>query len=150
MQGNFRELDQNSAEARMFGLMDRVRQLRLGEFPHDKFDLTLSQMELIRFVSQHPGAHLQDVAEGLNLTAPTVSVSIRRLEEDGLIERQPDPHDGRAACFYLTKVSTKALERMVKAGMKGMQTFLSQLDDDEQDQFMHLLEKAVTGIEAQI
>ncbi len=149
MEHFLKEFDRDSVVARMFGVWARMEKLRLGEFPHEKFDLTLSQMELIRFVGQHPGAHLQDVAEGLALTSPTVSVGIRRLEEEGLIERQPDPKDGRASCFFLTKVSTKAMTRMIQAGLNGMQTFLGQLDTDEQEQFVRLLEKAVSGIESQ-
>lgn len=134
-------------EGRMFALLDRARALRLGELPHNRVDLTPSQLELLRFVGQNPGCHLQDVAEGLKITSPTVSVSIRRLEEEGFIERKPDPADKRAACFYLTDVSASALQQMLKAGLRGMEQFLSHLTDDEQEQLFALLDKAVTGVE---
>ncbi len=141
---------ENTMEGKMLGLWKRVRQLRLGDLPHDRFDLTVSQMEQIVFVGTHPGCHLQDIAEGLELTSPTVSVGIRRLEEIGLIERRPDPKDKRAACFYLTEVSAKALQRMTQVGMNRMQRFLSHLEPDEQEQLYLLLNKAVTGVEQSI
>ena len=80
-------------EYRLMRLMGRLKPLRLGDFPHNRYDLTFSQMELIRFVGLKPGCHLQDLAEGLNLTSPTVSVGIRRLVEEGWIERVPDPNE---------------------------------------------------------
>lgn len=150
MEESIIQYDMNTMEGKMLGLWQRVRQLRLGDLPHDRFDLTVSQMEQIVFVGTHPGCHLQDVAEGLNLTSPTVSVGIRRLEELGLIERRADPKDKRAACFYLTDVSTKAMQRMTEVGMNKMQRFLSHLEPDEQDQLYRLLDKAVTGVEQSI
>jgi len=150
MQELLKQFGQDSMEAKMLHLWNRVRELRLGEFPHDKFDLTLSQMELIMYVGRFPGAHLQDVAEGLNLTAPTVSVGIRKLEEEGLIERKSDPNDGRAACFYLTDVSMDALIQLTQASLNGMRRFLSPLDPAEQDQLHRLLDKAISGVENEI
>ena len=150
MQELLKKFGTDSMEAKMLHLWNRVRELRLGEFPHDKFDLTVSQMELIMFVGRFPGAHLQDVAEGLKLTSPTVSVGIRKLEEEGLIERKPDPNDGRAACFFLTEVSMSALLQLTQAGLSGMRRFLSHLDQEEQSQLHLLLEKAVSGVEKDV
>lgn len=131
----------------MLMLMGRIRQLRLGELPHQDFDLSISQLDMLRYVGQNPACHLQDVAAGLDLTSPTVSVGIRRLEESGLVERQPDPNDGRAACFYLTTVSQAAMQRMAEAGLAGMKKFLDQLTGEEQETLYGLLDKAVTGVE---
>jgi DNA-binding MarR family transcriptional regulator len=132
---------------KMLWLMGRIRQLRLGELPHQDFDLSLSQLDMLMYVGRNPGSHLQDVAAGLDLTSPTVSVGIRRLEESGLVERQADPNDGRAACFYLTAVSQEAMQRMAKAGLAGMKMFLDQLTGEEQETLYGLLEKAVSGVE---
>ena len=102
-------------EAKMLQLLIRVRHLRLGEFPHDNYALTFSQMELIRFVGRHPGSHLQDVADGLNLTSPTVSVGIRKLEEEGLVERKSDPNDGRANQLHtLLEKAVSGIENELK------------------------------------
>jgi DNA-binding MarR family transcriptional regulator len=134
-------------EGKMFSLWERVQRLRLGELPLHRVDLSVSQMQVLRFVGRNPGCHLQDVADAVELTSPTVSVSMRWLEEQGYIERQTDPADKRAACFYLTEVSQAALQQMLKTALKGMKRFLSELSVEEQDQLVHLLDKAVTGME---
>ena len=150
MEESINQYDKDTMEGKMLGLWQRVQRLRLGDLPHDRFDLTVSQMEQIVFVGTHPGCHLQDIAEGLKLTSPTVSVGIRRLEEEGLIERRPDPDDRRASCFYLTEVSAAALQRLTQAGLNGMRRFLSHLEMVEQEQLYFLLDKAVTGVEQTI
>lgn len=135
-------------ERQLINLMHRLRKLRLGDFPADHFDLSYSQMELIWFVRNHPGRHLQDVADGLSLTPPTVSVSIRRMEEEGWIERRADPDDGRATCIFLTEKSAEAIQNLIAAQVKGVQVFLSQLSGEEQQQLLSVMEKAIEGVEA--
>ena len=140
--------DPNQPENRLLRLMGRLKPLRLGDFPHNRYDLSFSQMELIRFVGVNPGCHLQDLAEGLNLTSPTVSVGIRRLEEEGWVERAPDPSDGRAACLHLTAKGREVLLKAAQAMVSGMQIFLEQLNSTEQEQLFGLLEKAIQGMES--
>jgi len=147
MEKFIKNFDSTRPEYRLIRLMDRLKPLRLGDFPHNRFDLSLSQMEMIRFVGSNPGCHIQDLAEGLNLTSPTVSVGIRRLEEDGWVERKPDPRDGRATCLHLTTRSAEVLEKAIQAMVLGTQIFLQQLNVAEQEQFFGLLEKAIQGVE---
>ena len=146
----FEEFLDAGLPGKMLRLMGRIRKMRLGELPHQDFDLSLSQLDLLRYVGLNPGSHLQDVATGLNLTPPTVSVGIRRLEETGLVERQADPNDGRAACFYLTEVSQDAMQEMARVGLAGMRIFLDQLNQEEQEMLFSLLEKAVAGVEKSV
>lgn len=139
--------DPDQPEYRLMRLMSRMKPLRLGDFPHNRYDLSISQMELIRFVGLVPGCHLQDLAEGLALTSPTVSVGIRRLVNEDWIERVPDPEDGRATCHYLTPKSQKVLQGAAQAMVAGMRVFLEQLETSEQEQLFGLLEKAIQGVE---
>lgn len=128
-------------------LMFRLQNLRLGEIPKGRFDLSYPQMQLLWFVNKNPGKHLQDVADGLQVTAPTASVSIRRMEEDGWLERRSDPSDGRATCIFLTEKSEKVMDKLRAGRLKGMHMFLSQLTVEEQEQLLGLMEKAISGME---
>lgn len=134
-------------ELHLMELMNRMQQFRLGEFPRGRFNLSYPQIQLIWFVNKNPGRHLQDVADGLEVTAPTASVSIRRMEEDGWLERRPDPSDGRATCIFLTDKSLQTIEQLKAGRMKGMRLFLGQLSVKEREQLLVLLEKAISGME---
>ncbi len=48
------------------------------------------------------GQTQQDLVAGTNMKAPTISVAIRNLEEEGLVRREPDPKDQRSVRVYLT------------------------------------------------
>ncbi|MFN2145319.1 MAG: MarR family winged helix-turn-helix transcriptional regulator [Anaerolineales bacterium] len=137
----------DGTEIRMLQLFQRIQKLNLSRPPLQEVDLSMSQMQVIRFVGENPNCHLQDLAEGLGVSSPTASVSIRRLEEVGLVSRQPDPDDGRATCLTLTKESQAAFEQVKRQMFTRMQDFLSYLTEKEQDQLFELMEKAVNGIE---
>lgn len=143
-----KDFDPQLPEIRLLQLMERLKPLRLGDFPHNRYDLSFSQMEMIRFVGLNPGCHLQDLAEGLNLTSPTVSVGIRRLEDDDWVERKSDPSDGRATCLHLTQKGSEVLQKAVQAMVLGTQVFLQQLNSSEQEKLFGLLEKAIQGVES--
>ena len=148
MQEFIREMcENNTPEFRVLTLMHRMSQFNRGEISRTGFDLSISQLELLQFVGSHSGCHIQDVAEGLNLTPPTISVSIRRLEEEGWVERRSDPNDGRATCLYLTDKSGQALQHTVNHQMKMAQSLLGELNQKEQNQLLALLEKAIIGME---
>lgn len=137
----------NSPEMKWVSLMHRLGNLRLSEFPRENYDLSITQIEILRFVGLNPGCHLQDVAEDLGLTPPTISVSIRQLEDNLWLERRDDPNDGRATCIYITEKSKKTLKNALRYQIALLQTFLKELDAEEQDKLLALLEKAVTGME---
>lgn len=147
MNHNHEPIDPDGNEVRMLQLFQRIQKFNLGKLPQNEVDLTMSQMQVIRFVGENPHCHLQDLAEGLGVSSPTASVSIRRLEEAGLIARQSDPDDGRATCLRLTKKSQAAFNLMKKQMFLRMQWFLYHLTTEEQEQLLELMEKAVSGIE---
>ena len=138
----------NETEMRLLYLMQRLWNLSTEQMPPVEFDLTMSQLRLIDFVSKHVGCHLQDVAEGLRLTPPTVSVAIRKLEESGWLERRPDPNDGRATCVFLTNKSETAVEKAISHQKKIGKQFFSGLTDSEHRMLLDLLEKGILSMES--
>lgn len=141
------KISPSNYELHLIDLMNRMQQFRPGEFPKGRFNLSYPQIQLLWFVNKNPGKHLQDVADGLEVTAPTASVSIRRMEEDGWLERRPDPSDGRATCIFLTDKSLQIIDKLKVGRLKGTRLFLDQLTVEEQEQLLGLLEKAISGME---
>ena len=108
-------------------------------------------------MSQH-GAHLVlstlAVEDGINqkvlvskthLRPPTVSVILRRMEEEGLVERKTDPEDGRSVFVYLTengrmldkenignvkKIDAVALEGVTEEELKVLMELLPKIRDN--------------------
>ena len=51
---------------------------------------------------EEDGLRIGEVARRARLSKQTLTTMVRLLERDGLVERQPDPADGRAALLFLT------------------------------------------------
>jgi DNA-binding MarR family transcriptional regulator len=54
---------------------------------------------------EEDGLRMGDLAERSRLSKQAMTEMVRRLERDGLVERHPDPDDGRASLIYLTQRS---------------------------------------------
>jgi DNA-binding MarR family transcriptional regulator len=51
---------------------------------------------------EEDGLRLGELARRAHLSKQTMTTMVRLLERDGLVERRPDPDDGRASRVYLT------------------------------------------------
>jgi DNA-binding MarR family transcriptional regulator len=51
---------------------------------------------------EEDGLRMGEIARRARLSKQTMTTMVRLLERDGLVERRPDPHDGRAALVFLT------------------------------------------------
>ena len=65
-------------------------------------ELTAPQTAVMREVVRNEGVNLRDLSRAVSLAHSTVSGIVDRLEKQGLIERRPDPRDGRVSCIYPT------------------------------------------------
>lgn len=72
----------------------------------------LSRLELAVLVrlARADGARPRDLAEGEGLDPSTMSRRLAAMEEQGLVRREPDPHDGRAALMHLTDTGRERLQ----------------------------------------
>lgn len=136
------------AEERLLASFDRLRRIALGQNPLEDHGVTGPQLTLLQWVAASPGCGIQEMADGLGLTAPTVSVSVRRLEEAGLLEREPDPADGRAVRLFLADHG-RALQQQARAfRLHKMRRLLADLTPEEQEMLLALLERAIDAAEA--
>jgi DNA-binding MarR family transcriptional regulator len=135
---------------RLLGLMRRLRGLQIGQPAPEVLaavDLTLAQMGPLLFLTEHPGSHAQEVADGLGITPPSVSVALRKLEEAGWVERREDPDDKRAFQFFMSAKAQKMQQTFMQHNLSNAQTFLGGLEINEQTQLLDLFEKAIHAAE---
>ena len=127
----------------MLALFTRVRHLELDRFPNLFGDVSPAQMTLIEQIAQHPGCGVQDTADRLDLSAPTVSVSVAKLEDAGLVERKPNPDDRRSVKFFLTEKGDSLYTQFQNMRTRKISRLLSGLEPQEQKELLRLLSKAL-------
>lgn len=65
-------------------------------------NLSLLQLQVLEELHAGGGRRIGEIAAELYVTQPTVSDAIATLEKKGIIERSPDPADGRAVVVTTT------------------------------------------------
>ncbi len=135
--------EMTSAGERFLAIMDRLRKMGLNNPSSGTALISPAQMTLLDWIHALPGCGVQDIAEGLGLTPPTVSVGVRRLEEAGLLERKPDQQDKRSIHFFLTKLGLAVQQQSVTFRRQKLELILSGLAPQEQETLLQLLAKAL-------
>ena len=111
--------------------------------------LSLAQCKVLATLSRNQGtsqARLADLAD----TDPMALVrTLDRMEQDGWIERQPDPADRRAHRLYLRTTAEPVLNRIWEISDQSRSEALSALSPAERDQLVNLLERVQTALSPQ-
>lgn len=74
------------------------------------FEVTVAQARIAQRIGDE-GSRLTDLAQQAQVTKQTASLLVGALEEAGLVERVPDPADGRARLIRFTARGRVAQER---------------------------------------
>jgi DNA-binding MarR family transcriptional regulator len=90
---------------------------------------------------------MSDLGAQRMLTPSGITRVVIRLEEQGLVRREPDPVDGRAALAVLTRPGLEALRRaQVVHHATVRELYLGRLTPRELDRLAALFEKALPGV----
>jgi len=96
--------------------------------------LPLSWYDVLLELNAAPGRRLrmQELAGRVVLSRTRVSRLVDELVKEGLVERTPDPDDGRSSFAALTKAGRHELRRTAPAYLAGIDAhFTGLLGDDE-------------------
>jgi DNA-binding MarR family transcriptional regulator len=83
------------------------------------YDVTVAQARLAQRIAEG-GSRLTELAEQAQVTKQTASLLVTALEREGLVERVPDPADGRARLIRFT-VRGEAASRQAREVVMGVE-----------------------------
>ena len=116
----------------------------------DAMGITYPQYLVLSALDEHDGLTIGAIADRLALDSSTVTPPVKRLEQDGLLERQSSKEDERQVHVFLTATGRKVLgdskclgdtlierSKMTPAEVRGlnerMQGFLNAVNDEDQE-----------------
>lgn len=108
--------------------------------------LSTGSYSLIRAVGSREDMTLSDVSKVLNVETATLSSLAVRMERDGLLEREPSPHDKRAMFLKLTDRAIDLRRQADQVIALEMADVTHRLSDAEQVQLIALLERVMGNI----
>lgn len=74
--------------------------------------LSGSEFNAIAFLSEFGQRTPKELAQNLGMTTGSATAMIDRLEEAGLLNRRPHPHDRRSLLLHLTPAGEQAMDRI--------------------------------------
>ena len=92
-------------------------------------DLSLHEMHMLESIGKHNGQNvtITDLAQDLDITPPSVTAMVKRLENKGFITKSRSGEDARCVCILLTEKGRRAEvahrlfhRKMVRAITKDM------------------------------
>jgi DNA-binding MarR family transcriptional regulator len=78
---------------------------------------------------------------------PTMTATLSRMQRDGLIERRPDPNDGRSRLVALTPSAMAKAAAVRQAAMAVNAAAMAGLDEAERTAFMDMLARIVAALD---
>lgn len=82
-------------------------------------------------LEQHGPTRISDLAAQQHIRQPSMTTLVRRLEDEGWLEREPDPSDGRAILVRLTSAGTDALNDYRRVAAEQIVPILAEFDETD-------------------
>jgi DNA-binding MarR family transcriptional regulator len=89
----------------------------------------------------------RDLARFAKVEQPPMAQMLARMERDGLIQRTPDPTDGRSSRITLTKVAEARMPDAVAALLRGNREALRDFTDEEAGLLVDLLTRLIANLD---
>lgn len=131
-------------ELRNFGFLVRdVSRLCAKRFERNArgLELTLPQCKVLAHLARNEGISQARLAEFTETDPMTLVRTLDRMQQDGWIERRPDPLDRRAHCLFLRETAKPIVERIWKIAEQTRGEALAVLNQGEREQLIDLLER---------
>ncbi|MBP8253089.1 MAG: MarR family transcriptional regulator [Herpetosiphon sp.] len=140
--------DLHTNAKRMIGLFERMRSARSSPAFNllKELNLSFSHMGVIRCLAEHGEMTMKQIAECLQITPPSVTVLVRRLEQTKMVQRRANDNDSRVTLLSLAPQGQQFHSQFVEEHLTSMTRLLKGLTPDEQEEFLNLLERAVEAM----
>jgi DNA-binding MarR family transcriptional regulator len=129
--------------------------IRLGEAtrrssprPHRALDR--AAYVILRLLQESGPQNVSAVAHRLNLDGSTVTRQVSAMHRDGLVERHPDPDDGRGTVIAATERGLSQVEAVAKARRELYDVLLKDWTSHERKELAGVLERLTRDMDTYI
>ncbi|SEP73557.1 DNA-binding transcriptional regulator, MarR family [Microlunatus flavus] len=95
----------------------------IGDTLREEHGIVTTQYEFLRYLRDHPGSRVAEVATNFAAGVGAISKGTDRLEARGWVKRRPNPTDGRSSLVTLTAAG----EALLKAAEDTFRRRLAEL-----------------------
>jgi MarR family transcriptional regulator, transcriptional regulator for hemolysin len=140
------DLDVLSTPGHLIGLAARGF-ARLSEARLKPLGFGVGQLPVLVALQDGRASTQRDLARFAKIEQPPMAQMLARMERDRLIERTPDPADGRSSRITLTEVAEARLPDAVAVLLQGNREVLRDFTDEEAGQLVNLLTRLIANLD---
>lgn len=108
----------------------------------NEFGITLPRFDLMAQLERHPeGLRMGELSKRMMVTSGNITGITDQLQQELLVERVPDPADGRAYSVRLTAAGKRAFRKMAKVHEVWVAELLGGVSSNEKEKLIHLLSR---------
>lgn len=112
-----------------------------------KIGIHPGQLAFLKIIKEKEGISQRELAELLHVKAPTVAVTVKRLEKAEVIERRPDPKDMRVSRLYLKEKGKALAEEVIQNLDVNEKVVTSGFTEEEVSMLIGFLERMTKNLE---
>jgi DNA-binding MarR family transcriptional regulator len=129
-------------------LVNRTARLMAQMFSRrlQRHGVALAQWAILLVLYAKDGQTQRELSRVVAIEPPTVARTIDRMVRDGLVRREPHPHDGRATRIRLTPRALALRDELAAESMAGNQLAARVLSVDELETLKTLLRRVIDGL----
>ena len=115
-----------------------------------QMELTAAQAHIMGYITHRKNPPCpRDIEEAFQLSHPTVSGILSRLEQKAFIEMRPDENDRRCKRIYMLPKGIELNEMMHQTIRSMEEKMVQDFTDEEKAQFTALLRRAISNMGAE-
>lgn len=120
---------------------------RLSEARLKPLGFGLGHLPVLVALREGRASTQRDLARFAKVEQPPMAQMLARMERDGLIQRSPDPDDGRSSRIVLKEAALARMPEAVVALLQGNREALEGFTEAEALQFVGLLTRLIANLD---
>lgn len=134
------------------GLMGVVmhRVINRAKGMYQEFDLNASQAGILFSLHQSSAMSQKELAESLNMTPPSITSTIQKMEKGGYIRRKADEKDQRVLRLSLTEKGESCIQSVKQVAEQMRKLIFYEMSEEEIQQFRKFLLRINENLEREV
>ena len=97
----------------------------------ERFDMNMGQAASLFILSRYGNLTQRQLSGRAGITPPSMNVALRKMEEKGLVKKEPDPNDQRKTRIHLTDTGRSRIEDLKQLFRKTEEIMLQDFREEE-------------------
>jgi MarR family transcriptional regulator, transcriptional regulator for hemolysin len=128
--------------------INRASRLLIRRFDQQlgAFGFSHAQLPVLLALAAGQPLSQKQLAEAAHTEQPAMAEMLARMEHAGIVKKQPDPDDGRARLFRLSRGAANRLPKAFAASGEVLDLALRGVTKAEANKLVELLERMITNL----